>query len=57
MQWHWVLEGDSEDEVLAKSSWLASREDCCGIYNRIPHAFEKGQLRIQYAPKSERRIQ
>jgi hypothetical protein len=44
--WRWELQGDSEDEVLARSPWLASREECFGMYNRICKAFENGQVEI-----------
>jgi hypothetical protein len=53
-RWRWELEGDSEDELLARSPWLASREDCFGMYNRICNAFEKGQVEIVEVPTSRR---
>jgi hypothetical protein len=51
-RWRWELEGDSADEVLARSPWLASREDCFGMYNRIHNAFEKRQVEIVEVPAS-----
>jgi hypothetical protein len=50
-QWRWELEGGA-DEVLARSPWLASREDCFGMYNRIHNAFGKGRVEIVEVPAS-----
>lgn len=42
--WRWELEGDAEGEVLARSPWLTSREECFATYNRILTAFANGQV-------------
>jgi hypothetical protein len=45
-QWRWALEGDGEGEVLARSPWLASREECFAAYTRIRRAFENGDVEV-----------
>jgi hypothetical protein len=52
--WRWELEGDSEDEVLARSPWLTSREECFAMYNRIRSAFAEGQVEAVEVPTSDR---
>jgi hypothetical protein len=48
--WRWELEGDADDGVLARSPWLASREECFAAYNRIRTAFELGQVEAAEVP-------
>ena len=48
--WRWELEGDAEGEVLARSPWLTSREECFATYNRIRTAFADGQVEAVEVP-------
>jgi hypothetical protein len=42
--WRWELEGDADVGVLARSPWLASREECFAAYTRIRTAFESAKV-------------
>lgn len=48
--WRWELEGDADGEVLARSPWLTSREECFATYNRIRAAFENGRVEAVEVP-------
>ena len=55
-RWRWELEGDAEDEVLARSPWLASREECFASYHRIRSAFANGQIEAVEVPSDRGQV-
>jgi hypothetical protein len=54
--WRWELEGDAEGEVLARSPWLTSREECFATCNRIRTAFANGQVEAVEVPGYDGRV-
>lgn len=51
--WRWELEDDTANEVLARSPWLESREECFAAYARIRTAFTHGQVEAVEIPGDE----
>ena len=54
--WRWELEGDTEDEVLARSPWLTSREECFATYHRIHTAFANGRVEVVEVPSDRGQV-
>jgi len=51
--WRWELEGDIDNEELARSPWLTSREECFAVYHGIRTAFETGQVEAVAVPADQ----